>query len=209
MPDPARPQTPPRRPDAIRCPRDFPRDPRTDRDVARNRLFGPVFGCRRVWNRELTDRRNESFVTPRNGPDPGADSMFHPSGHPLAGEHRHEWWVAEVRKDGTIVPLIPESGDPGEAGKVKVGYLTDDPYADDEATQAAIRDAFEEKVRAYRASPEYLDRMRALGVEPVQAPGVDPVPDPARPAPAVLPGPARGAGPSTPPSHTPVPEPEK
>lgn len=199
MPEPNQ----PRRPDAIRCPRDYPRDPKGDRDVARNRIFGPVLGSKHVYNRERTDHPNESFVIAWKGAkhNHGADTLYYPKGHPNAGEYRHEWWIAERQKDGSFVPIAPEVGHPGEDGRVKVGYLLPDEFADDEQTQAEIQASYEERLREYRNSPEHIERLKALGVEPATMPGSDDVPSPAAPSPAILPNIA--------PASRPVPEPEK
>lgn len=189
---PPDPQPTPRRPDAVRCPRDFPRDPRTDRDVARNRLFGPLLGVPRVYSVELTDRANESFVRPSP-----THTLFHPYGHPLAKEHRYSWWIAGRRQGGELYPMAPEEGHDGEAGRIKLGYLLNDPYADDPEVQRNVRAEYDQRASEYERSPECLAKLRELGILPPEAQPDNPAaaPHPAAPMPSAPPVPAQSQEP--------------
>lgn len=171
----------PRRPDAIRCPRDYPRNTRLDRDVARNQLFGPLLGVKRVTSRELVDRVNESFVTPS-----AHETIFYRYGHPQQGKDRYEWFIAARAPDGSLIPGSPEMGHEGEAGRLKLGYLLPDEFADDPETQANIKAAYEDRMAEYMASPVYIEKMKALGVhEPEAQPdNLEAAPDPTAPDPA-------------------------
>lgn len=155
----------PRKPDAIRCPRDFPyarHDAR--RDVTRNKIFGPILGVARVNNVELIDRRGESFVRKDVN-----DTLLYPTGHPKEKQDRYLWLVVIQNPDGTFTPGLPETGDPAEATRVKFGYLLPDEHADDPAVADAIQKSYDERLAEAMTSQEHLDRMRALGIEPPEA----------------------------------------
>lgn len=182
-----------RRPDAILCPRDFPPTlgPRDSRDVKRNKLFGPIFGTKRVQSVGRIDvlPPGESFVYPIPDPDPKAkasmfakiatffwpdprdaprmapeQTLFFKKAHPLEGEDRYEWFVAIAQKDGTLAPGLPVEGHPAEDGRIKLGYLKDDPWADDPAVLAAMHDEYERRSAEHFASPEYRDEMKRRGI---------------------------------------------
>jgi hypothetical protein len=154
----------PRRPDAIRCPRDYP-FPRADprRDVERNRVFGPLLGCKRVHNRELIDHPDESFVV-ANLPGQPLPTLLHPHGHPRAKEHRYAWFIAVRDAEGNLVPALEEEGIPEEAGRIKLGYLLPDEHAEDPEVQARIASEYERRLAEAMNTPERLEVLKARGV---------------------------------------------
>jgi hypothetical protein len=177
----------PRKPDAVRCPRDFPMN-RNDpgRDSMRNKVFGPLLGVPRVNNVELIDRQGESFVRKSIH-----DSLLYPTGHPKEKQDRYAWFIAVRQPDGSFTPGLPELGDPSEAGKVKLGYLLVDEHADDPSVAAAVQASYDERLAAAMTDPAHLARMRELGVLPPEAQPDNPkaAPLPTGPDPATRPAP--------------------
>lgn len=152
-----------RRPDAILCPRQYPPcKPGEDRHVKRKIEFAPVFGKKYVHGRQMIDT-NESLLVPsdtRTAPD---ESRYYPAGHPEQGSNRHEWYVGDKQADGSYRPGMPCEGHPSEDGKVKIGYLKPDPNATNPQVQAAIQADYDRRFEEYKASPLYVERMKALG----------------------------------------------
>lgn len=159
-----------RKPDAILCPRDYPPvRGRQDRDVERNKLLGPVFGSKRVTSIARVDvpAPGESFVYPcRNFPPTDADrqTLYFDKGHPYEGQERYEWFIAVRQPDGSLVPGLPVEGHDGEDGRIKIGYLVEDPFRDDPEVIAAVRAEWEAKQAAHIASPEYRAEMKRRGI---------------------------------------------
>jgi hypothetical protein len=192
--------TPARRPDAILCPKRYGCVGSEDRDYKFKALFGPTLGrtpAGLVYTRQILGTE-QALVS--LGHDPLLTSLYFPKGHPYDGQHRYDWFLAEDR-GGAFTPSAPVEGLPGEDALVKLGYLKDDPYRQDEAARARVTAALAERLRSSADDPafhadllrrgiitraEYDRRLAALGVDVDGSKGGD---GPA-PAPAPAPGPA-------------------
>jgi len=174
-----------RKADAVLCPRDYP-VPATkgraavpakqDRDVLRNQIFGPLLGSPRVTSVARIDvpGETESFITPCHArltpdglvlPDDHVhQTLFFRKGHPMQGDDRYDWFVGIPTKAGSFVPGLPCTGHAGEAGRVKLGYLREDPYAADPAVAAAIQSEYEAMLAAHVLTPEYRAEMKRRGI---------------------------------------------
>lgn len=86
--------------------------------------------------------------------DPAAHSYYHPHGHPLHGQERYEWFIADRKPDGTWAALMPATGDEGEEGEILFGFALPDPHAEDPDVAAAIRADLESRKAEARADVE-------------------------------------------------------
>lgn len=209
--------TPPkRRPDALRVPRAaLPLRANEDPDQKLKLLFGPVLGSSRVTRRDI-HHGEEKLVTA--SADINTTSLLFPNGHPMQGEDRYEWFLAEPGPNGTYTPGLEFTGKPGEANRIKLGYAKPDPFVDSPEVQAQIAADYQQRLAEQLSDPiyhqtllakgvidqqEYADRLQTLGYA-VGAKG-QPVPVAPKPVPPeVLAGqpvpPAESAAPETPPA---------
>jgi hypothetical protein len=155
--------TPARRPDAILCPKRYGCVGAEDRDYKFKALFGPTLGrtgAGLVFTRQLLGTEQ---VLVSLGHDPLLTSLYFPKGHPYDGQHRYDWFLAEDR-GGVFTPVAPTEGHPGEDALVKVGYLRDDPYRQDEAARQKVADALADRMKSAAADPRVLGMMLKRGI---------------------------------------------
>lgn len=116
--------------DAFFCSRDFPVG-RTDRDFARNALFGPALGSERVHSREIHLMPGSmSLVTRISATDVDNTLFQFPKNDPRHPDTCHDWFVAKkIDAAPGFVPdrkAIPKdfAGD-----TVLIGFKKGDPNA--------------------------------------------------------------------------------
>lgn len=153
-----------RRPDAIRCPRNWPLRPTTSVHINRKILFAPIFGSKLVHSTEFREL-NESILTPEPCPN-----YYYGKVHPWAGEDAYTWYVARYGPDGkTWIPGEECCGHPAEDRRIKLGYLKDDPYRADPEVLARQHADYDARWLEYRTSPEYRQKMIERGIMPIDS----------------------------------------
>jgi hypothetical protein len=162
---------PPRRPDAVIVPKNYPAGFQGgDRGRELNRRFGPLLGAARVsvtaWMGGAPD---QTFVRPE-GFDPNKSTQRFHNDSALAGRDRYEWFVADENPDGTFMPVAPVLGLPGDAGRVRLGYALDEAELIEAERAEAADPEYEAALEAAKASPETRARMARSGLLPGAAP---------------------------------------
>lgn len=150
-----------RRPDAVRCPWEWPENlPPDQRLEALRQEFGPLFGTGKAFKSEIID------MHPKTAFIRGEAHAHHkyPYGHPKQGECCHEWFVAEKGADGKWGPVAPLLGIPGEEKRVQLGYLKEDLHASNPQVQATIAAAYADRLAAAKADPATRQLMADLGL---------------------------------------------
>lgn len=119
-----------------------------------NHLFASLAGSKTFW---WLPHDTFSFGVPNHGfehyaRDLDGASLYFGSGHPLAGQSRFEWYLAERQPDGTYRPTVrcldPQHDFPD---RPKFGYRVSDPSRDDPLVIQSARDHYQKQAETHKA----------------------------------------------------------
>lgn len=134
-----------------------------------NAAFAPLAGAQRLW---FSVCDNVVFAFPNSGQrnyvaDTTGQSILYPSGHPLAGQDRYQWFVAERDELGRWYPAGYCESAFDMPGFPKIGYLLKDETEGDPQVVASIseiRESATERARNMMKqimnTPEHYQTLR-------------------------------------------------